>query len=828
MSRVYDFASGNSWGVSSDFSYETPKGTGETIVVSHFAEAGHGHEDIDDAVGTIDHLTSEEIDATLVFADEVEATDVFGKNATFVDLRLGETLYFQGEPYVITDKYHKSGATLDDDEIDTENKTIVVRDKVNGCRVSNLQVRADSGSPFVGSYPGLFFTEGTCSEQLNLIEDGKIYFSDLDSAGTVIPGSFAQFGRYAAGVFGVTVESTAVGRATLDSGRLFLQAGIGQSDPSPYVVFAVLNKLGNVAQGSIDCRGTYTGYRSGITSGVPMMQCRKTGTNDLLWSFRSDGFIEFEEYPLDDPTHAAAGSAPAISTHSVVTSDSSVYIGSGKISFDRATHELVFHKLKLTGLPKYFDDLGYTNANLPSGYNLAAMSVQRYLALARDLASDDTLHVEQVFPAANATADWVDAGGLGTSGNPTSHTIENGGGTAELIVRSTNSAVADGQISLKMHLDRGGSSTFTQDVDFEFTNDDHSMLFQASFPSEHANQAVFESFRCTPGGKLFVQGGIQNGHTNINTTQGFVVACPSLYKDAMQCDGATLTLGVNSTLICGAGQTDLIGRVSTLEAAGGGSSLTVVTISTTGGSGNTKSLWPTIGHHTLITLSGGVTRYICPASPAEGDEVHIRWSADTHTSSLTLGTIGNTFHWHSIGSYQANDQMSLTNPHVTAKLVVRFEHGQWVVELRTHSGTGRFHKSFSHTATHKSGNPYLLPSGYMNYTCILGDNSNYVTSGNPAFNAQTFGCHISLPYFVKDGAKVHFETHLNKNSSSATEVIVVKADLFGGRKLRDEFGTLHTTNPTYRSVTSNIYNTRSFDYVWNALYSTWICHQEVN
>jgi hypothetical protein len=116
----------------------------------------------------------------------------------------------------------------------------------------------------------------------------------------------------------------------------------------------------------------------------------------------------------------------------------------------------------------------------------------------------------------------------------------------------------------------------------------------------------------------------------------------------------------------------------------------------------------------------------------------------------------------------------------------------------------------------------------MNYTCILGDNSNYVTSGNPAFDAQNFGCHISLPYFVKDGAKCHFETHLNKNSSSATEVIVVKADLFGGRKLRDEFGTLHTTNPTYRSVTSNIYNTRSFDYVWNALYSTWICHQEVN
>jgi hypothetical protein len=29
-------------------------------------------------------------------------------------------------------------------------------------------------------------------------------------------------------------------------------------------------------------------------------------------------------------------------------------------------------------------------------------------------------------------------------------------------------------------------------------------------------------------------------------------------------------------------------------------------------------------------------------------------------------------------------------------------------------------------------------------------------------------------------------------------------------------------------VTSNIYNTRSYDFVWNALYQTWIQHQETN
>ena len=172
--------------------------------------------------------------------------------------------------------------------------------------------------------------------------------------------------------------------------------------------------------------------------------------------------------------------------------------------------------------------------------------------------------------------------------------------------------------------------------------------------------------------------------------------------------------------------------------------------------------------------------------------------------------------------------MRLENPHVQAKLVVRFEHGEWTVTLRTHNGTGRYHKSFSHTATHTSSNPFQLPSGYMDYTVVLGDNSDYVTNGVPAFNAQSFGAYCRLPFFVKDGAKCHFETHLDKNSSSTTEVIVVQADLFAGRKLRDEFGTEHNTNPTYKPITSNIYNTRSYDFVWNAGYQTWITHQETN
>jgi hypothetical protein len=385
-----------------------------------------------------------------------------------------------------------------------------------------------------------------------------------------------------------------------------------------------------------------------------------------------------------------------------------------------------------------------------------------------------------------------------------------------------------------MHLDRNGVSDQTQDIDYEFTNDDHSLVFRASFPAEHGNQTEYEAFRTTPGGKLFVQGGIQSGlHTNINQAEGFVVACPALFKTTVQHDGAVthsanLTLQTNLTFICGPNQTDLIGRVATLEAAGGGGGLSTLDISTTGGSGTNKSAWPAIANHTKISLTAGVTRYRCPHNPAEGDEIHIRWTADSHISNLVLGTVGNTFNYYSQGTYQSNTQMSLMNPHVQAKLVVRFEHGEWIVHLKTHSGSGRYHKSFSHTATHTIGNPFQLPSGYMDYTVILGDNSDYVNSGSPAFNAQTFGCYVRLPFYVHDGAKCHFETHLDLNSSSTTEVITVQADLFANKKLRDEFGTLFTANPSYKEVRSTIHNTRSFDFVWSLPYNTWIIHQETN
>ena len=372
---------------------------GSTVVFTTFAEATHGHEDFDEDKATIDELTTDKVTARLVdttklvaFVGEIDDmschTISSAANADFHSLKIMRNLFYKEKEYIISDKFHKSGPYLGVDEIDTYHQTLVVRDPITGCRISNLMVRSDSSAPYTGTYPGLFFAEGWCSEQLSLIEDGRIYYADTDVAGANIAGSFAQFGKMGT-TYGMGIENATTGVTTVEAGRVTIERGTGQSDVDSHVVFMVLDDAGAgtpTPQGTIDSRGTYTGWRTELNSDIPILQCRKNdGTGDVLWSMRSDGLMEFENYPIDDPAHAAAGSAPPISIHSVVTGDSSVYIGSGKISFDRAAHEIVFQKLKLTGLPKYFDDLGYTNANLPSGYNLAAMSVQRYLALARDL-----------------------------------------------------------------------------------------------------------------------------------------------------------------------------------------------------------------------------------------------------------------------------------------------------------------------------------------------------------------------------------------------------------------------------------------------------------
>ena len=133
------------------------------------------------------------------------------------------------------------------------------------------------------------------------------------------------------------------------------------------------------------------------------------------WVLNANGHLVYAHE--DDPTHADAGAGTAVTHTDVVASDASVYIGSTRLSYDRTNHELLFQRLKEDQMPKWFTDRSYTVSNLPSGYaTTETMSVQRWISLARSLASDPDLHVRDVFPIANST-DWqlMGGGGLGTS-----------------------------------------------------------------------------------------------------------------------------------------------------------------------------------------------------------------------------------------------------------------------------------------------------------------------------------------------------------------------------------------------------------------------------
>ena len=367
-------------------------------------------------------LEASELDATTVNADHMQSNMVHTVTSDAHTAKIGHNLYYRDQIYEISDKFHKVGnAATAEDEVDTDNPTLVVRDRATGCRVSNLVVRADSSSEYTGAFPGLFFDRGTCSTKLSLVDDGQVEFVKVDQQGNAVSGENARFGYLNQDNLGVDVAGDSK-IAMIRGGLVQVQAGTGENDNTVTSCFAVTTNDGHLTeQMIIDSRGTQHFYRSNTASDVPLITMRQPdGT--LLWLLNAQGEREFVTHSSDDPTHANAGSAPAQSVDSVAVGDNSLYIGSAKLSYDRSSNALTFKRLKNTSLPKFFTDLGHDNTTLPSGYDLSQMSVQRYLALARNLQGDDTLHLKDVFPVANENNDWQDAGNLLTGTVPTSVT----------------------------------------------------------------------------------------------------------------------------------------------------------------------------------------------------------------------------------------------------------------------------------------------------------------------------------------------------------------------------------------------------------------------
>ena len=100
--------------------------------------------------------------------------------------------------------------------------------------------------------------------------------------------------------------------------------------------------------------------------------------------------------------------AAIISNEEGVFGDSSVWIGSCKISFQRNSYELRIRYLKDDVIPKYLTDLtpSYTTADLPVGRTVATMNFIRWIQSARQFTGNTALSVTDIFPAANLDDDF--------------------------------------------------------------------------------------------------------------------------------------------------------------------------------------------------------------------------------------------------------------------------------------------------------------------------------------------------------------------------------------------------------------------------------------
>ena len=434
----------------------------------------------------------------------------------------------------------------------------------------------------------------------------------------------------------------------------------------------------------------------------------------------------------------------------------------------RATNKLTFKRLKLTGLPKYFTDLGHDNTTLPSGYNLAAMSVQRYLALARDLEDDDTLHLKEVFPVANAQ-DWEDAGDLLTGTVPTAVTdlsdmtnagsgqvitlvertaigtlqtdvaaLQAGGGANLLVNNSSGTA----SITIQSDTDTANaSSTLTFFADSNTAAEDRTWTFLTD-PAESDGlllKCVTDSFgtkecmRYNPAGQVaFAAGG--SAITNFNTAD-FQVRGSAFFRSTLR-TGGDIYLDANCTVRrSDANGDDLLGGSSGPTAffySGHNASYTL-------GADTKDVMWT---RHLTQNQEGGSITFVLPATPADGSDLHLNiHSFQNHvTADQTGGTIFlelPTPDWsHSFSALSHDDPIIKTHNYKTIYLSstdrssfsVTLDGTNKVFYVKAYADRRKIHhntytKHFDKLVNtyHTEASAFQLPTGYQRYEISIGD-----------------------------------------------------------------------------------------------------------
>ena len=86
--------------------------------------------------------------------------------------------------------------------------------------------------------------------------------------------------------------------------------------------------------------------------------------------------------------------------------DGSLYVGSAKLSFNRAAYELEHRTLNTAHIPKYLSDNAFVVGDLPTGVLINDLSVLEWVRIARTFIDDEFLGPDDVFPASNKTVDF--------------------------------------------------------------------------------------------------------------------------------------------------------------------------------------------------------------------------------------------------------------------------------------------------------------------------------------------------------------------------------------------------------------------------------------
>ena len=234
--------------------------------------------------------------------------------------------------------------------------------------INNLVCRADEVRRSVALYPppGFLFDKGICETSLSLLDNAQLIFQPYDQNLQKEVGRDYTFGRDE----GNSDDKDGLHFQDITDNSAHRRVRITVSETQPAVLLV-----------------------GAKNEGVPVFEIRDH-SGSTMFAISDQGEVTFKGHA--DGTHTSEPHH-----RSVAVNDNSLYIGSIRLSFHRANGELVMHVI--ARVPVYLTALGYT---LGGGAAYTDYGVHDYCKFARDLASDQSLKISDVFPTAIAD-DWT-------------------------------------------------------------------------------------------------------------------------------------------------------------------------------------------------------------------------------------------------------------------------------------------------------------------------------------------------------------------------------------------------------------------------------------